>query len=106
MTPQLAALVPRWYRPPYHLPETLRVAAGIFGFTITELKGDSRYTELVRARWAVMLAMRERGVSTPRIGAALGGRDHTTVLHGLRRAIELKRKDPLFASRCAAVASA
>jgi chromosomal replication initiator protein len=105
MTPQLACLVPAWYRPPYHLPQTLRTAADVFGISLSELTGDSRFTDLVRARWAVMLAMRARGVSMPRIGAALGGRDHTTILHGLKKATALRATDPAFASKCAAVAA-
>jgi chromosomal replication initiator protein len=87
------------------LPQTLRTAADVFGISLSELTGDSRFTDLVRARWAVMLAMRARGLSTSRIGVALGGRDHTTVIHGLRQGALLRATDPAFASKCAAVAA-
>lgn len=39
----------------------------------------------VQARWAAMLAMRWSGLSYPSIGQILH-RDHSTVIHGLRRA--------------------
>ncbi len=31
--------------------------------------------------------------SLPEIGAAFGGRDHTTVLHGCRKIVELRESD-------------
>lgn len=105
MTPQLACLVPAWYRPPYHLPQTVRAAAEVFSCSVPELLGQDRFAGLVRARWAVMLAMRARGLSVMRIGAALGGRDHTTILHGLKKGAALRANDPAFASKCAAVAA-
>lgn len=106
MTPQLAAMVPSWYRPPRHPPETINAACAVFGFTRAELISDHRGAGVVRARWAVMLAMHRRGYSTPRIGRALGNRDHTTVMHGLQRGKLIEARDPEFARLCVAVASA
>ncbi len=106
MTPQLAALVPAWYRPPHHPPQTIDAACAVFGFSRADLTGNARFAGLVRARWAVMLAMHRRGYSTPRIGRALGGRDHTTVMHGLLRGKLIEASNPEFASKCAAVAAA
>lgn len=39
---------------------------------------------VVRARWEVYKALRDAGMSTPQIGRIVG-RDHTTILHGLKR---------------------
>lgn len=50
------------------------------------LRSQSRERSIARARWAVMVALRQLGLSLPEIGAALGGRHHTTILHGIRSA--------------------
>lgn len=49
-----------------------------------------------RARWAVMKAARECRFPLKRIGERLGGRDHSTVRHGLFRAEQLASEDPDF----------
>lgn len=49
------------------------------------LVGSGRWRPFVDARWTVMRIARSEGLSFPQIGRALGGRDHTTVLCGLRR---------------------
>ena len=33
------------------------------------------------------------------IGAAFGGRDHSTVIHSLERVVALMHEDPIFAQR-------
>lgn len=58
-------------------------AVVIFGFTRAELLGPRGPAPLSRARQWVMAELRAAGWSLPRIGRFLG-RDHTTVLHGLR----------------------
>ncbi len=101
-----APLGPEWYCPPsldMRNPIVKR-AARIIGCTMPQLKGPSRDGRLVRARWAVMYAMRQRGKSLPQIGRDLGGRDHTTVIHGLKRAEELLTTDEDFAAFCRAIA--
>jgi hypothetical protein len=68
--------------------QALRVVervAGERGISLAELRSTSRSPRLVRARWAAMTAARsETDASLPQIGRILN-RDHTTVLHGLRR---------------------
>jgi len=50
------------------------------------LTGRTRRARAVRARWVAMALMHGRlGMSSVAIGQALGGRDHSTVLHGLDR---------------------
>jgi chromosomal replication initiator protein len=97
-----APLVPQWYCPPsldMRNPIVKR-AARIIGSNVSELNGHSRDSRLVRARWAVMHVMRQGGKSLPQIGRDVGGRDHTTVMHGLKRADELLASDPEFAAFC------
>ncbi len=53
------------------------------GQLLTMVLGKSRKRPVVAARRAVIVALRERGLSLPEIGALIG-RDHTSVLHHLR----------------------
>jgi chromosomal replication initiator protein len=62
-----------------------RVAAA-FGVTAKELLGPSRLRRVMVPRQVAMyLARGLCGLSLPRLGAAFGGRDHTTVLHACRK---------------------
>lgn len=60
-------------------------AANAFGVSVDDLTGDSRQFPLVRYRHVAMAAARSFGHSFPVIGRAFGGRDHTTVIHGVRK---------------------
>ena len=106
MTPQLAALVPVWYRPPFQAADAVAAAAEVFGLCRQDIIGSSREREICRARWAAMLTLRRRGYSLPRIGRAIGDRDHTTVMHGLVRARDLCAAEPEYAQQCLRVATA
>jgi chromosomal replication initiation ATPase DnaA len=90
---------------PAMLPQGERFAdivtavAAEFGTTREHLMGESRDAGVVLARWAAMtLAHRLLGYSTPRIGRLLR-RDHTTVLHGIRRIAALAEDQPDLAAR-------
>lgn len=62
-----------------------RVAAEA-GVSSSAIFSQSRLRAHVRARHAAMyLAYRETGKSLPKIGLAFGNRDHTTVLHAIRK---------------------
>lgn len=63
----------------------VRIAARHFRVSPLELRGPSRERTVVRARQCTMAILREHGASYPEIGDALGGRDHTTVMHGVKR---------------------
>lgn len=52
--------------------------------TIGDLLRDTR-REVAAMRWTAMAAMKRYGLSTPEIAERLGMRDHTTVMHGLRK---------------------
>lgn len=55
--------------------------------TLEDLKGPDRSKRIARVRFAAMAAIRHQtGFSFPQIGAFFGGRDHTTVMHAIRRA--------------------
>lgn len=55
------------------------------GVAKKDIIGPSRVPQVVRARYEAMYRIRhELALSLARVGRALGGRDHTTVLHGVR----------------------
>jgi chromosomal replication initiation ATPase DnaA len=64
-----------------------------------ELAAPSRTAIVVRARNAgYLVARRKTKKSLPQIGEMFGGKDHTTVLHGIRRAEAWEAEDPSFAA--------
>jgi|YNPNPStandDraft_1061719.scaffolds.fasta_scaffold40324_2 chromosomal replication initiator protein len=79
------------------IPEIIAAVSAHYGISEEELLGPSRHKEVVVPRQMVMyLARHEAGASLPEIGQALGGRDHTTILHGAQKiACEIERKDTL-----------
>ena len=46
------------------------------------------------------------GMQLVEIGAAFGGRDHSTVIHSLERVAAMMKEDPAFAQRVGRVQSA
>ena len=74
-------------RQPIDLADIIALTAAVFGVTTVTLRSGQRDRLSVRARWAAMwLAQQLTDVSAIETGRALGQRDHTTVLHGRRRA--------------------
>ncbi len=63
----------------------------------TEMIGASRRQPLARQRQVAMYVCREHtGLSLPKIGAAFGGRDHTTVMHAVDKITGLIQSDKLI----------
>jgi hypothetical protein len=64
----------------------LRAVARCWGVAAADLAGKRRDRETVVPRQVAMFLMRDlTGASLAEIGALLGGRDHSTVLHGCER---------------------
>lgn len=59
-------------------------AADLYGVDVDEVLSTSRNDRVVRARQAACWLLRGHGMSLPEIGKAIG-RDHTTVLHAVRK---------------------
>ncbi|MBI4032727.1 chromosomal replication initiator protein DnaA [Candidatus Berkelbacteria bacterium] len=60
--------------------------AEFYSLDRVELLGKRRHKELVHPRQITMYLMRsEMSFSYPKIGKALGGKDHTTVMHGVEK---------------------
>lgn len=67
------------------LKEITRAAAQHFGISYADLMGQSREQRFARPRQMVMFLCYDMcGRSYPDIGKFLGGRDHSTILHGCR----------------------
>ncbi|MCA9388653.1 chromosomal replication initiator protein DnaA, partial [Candidatus Berkelbacteria bacterium] len=74
-----------------------QTVADFFSLNLVDLLGKRRNKELVHPRQITMYLMRhELAYSFPKIGKALGGKDHTTVMHGVEKIKkELVRNDNL-----------
>lgn len=84
-----------------------REAACLSGLPLGELLGQRRGKDVARVRFAVMLVARDLNYSLTDIGRRLGGRDHTTALHGVKRAGELlEGEDVTFAHLVASLRKA
>jgi chromosomal replication initiator protein len=77
------------------LKHILAVTARYFGLTQAAISSKSRRTSLVQARNVVVhLARRMTDLSYTEIGRALGGRDHTTIMHADQHLAERLATDP------------
>jgi chromosomal replication initiator protein len=75
-----------------------KATADYFGLKQADLISERRTRAVARPRQAAMwLAKQLTTRSLPDIGRRFGGRDHTTVLHAVRRIDELRAADPQLA---------
>jgi chromosomal replication initiator protein len=66
--------------------QVIEVVAKYYNISVPEIVSASRSKELVQPRQVAMYLIRqETDASLPEIGGLLGGRDHTTVIHGVER---------------------
>jgi len=62
------------------------------GFSVIDICSARRTANLVIARQEVMYELRQNTtMSLPAIGKRLGGKDHTTVIYGIRRHLERRK---------------
>ncbi|MDR3046134.1 MAG: chromosomal replication initiator protein DnaA [Bacteroidales bacterium] len=70
-----------------------------YSVKLSDLNSSKRPKELATARQIAMYLCKELTTkSLPDIGRSFGGRDHTTVLHSVRKVKENIQKDPAFAT--------
>jgi len=97
LTPEVAEaalsnLLPR--RSKLTADQIIETVAHHFGLEVGALEGRNRSRAIARPRQIAMYLVREETeASLPQIGAALGGRDHTTVLYGCDRIADLIEED-------------
>lgn len=72
----------------------IKAVADYFAIESSQLTGDCRKKELVVPRQICMYLMRkELNASYPNIGSEIGGRDHTTAIHGYNKVLDLISSD-------------
>jgi chromosomal replication initiator protein len=76
------------------LKDIIAVVAKSYGLSQKQLKSRSRKQAIVRGRAAIIYLARElTTTSYEEIGRALGGRDHTTVMHNFKKIQRERRRD-------------
>ena len=85
MLPQRSAIEPL---------QVVSAVASAFGIATERLMGRDRTREVALPRQVAMYLLREAAnISLPQIGAALGGRDHTTVMYGCDKIADMIERD-------------
>jgi chromosomal replication initiator protein len=80
------------------IDEIQRRVAEHYNIRLSEMTSDRRARAVARPRQVAMyLAKQLTTRSLPEIGRKFGGRDHTTVIHAIRKVEELKLADPVLA---------
>jgi chromosomal replication initiator protein len=80
------------------IDEIQRRVAEHYNIRLSEMTSDRRARAVARPRQVAMyLAKQLTTRSLPEIGRKFGGRDHTTVIHAIRKIEELKLTDPTIA---------
>jgi chromosomal replication initiator protein len=74
--------------------EVMSQVAGAFGVSVQNLIGPDRRQAVVLPRQIAMYLLREdANYSLPKIGEAMGGRDHTTVMYACQKVTDLLERD-------------
>ncbi len=69
-----------------HAEDIIQAVCSFYSVKPTQLKGPKRDASIVRARQVTMYLLKtELGITLVEIGNLLGGRDHTTVMHGVEK---------------------
>lgn len=71
---------------PVSAKQVVDKVAKYYQLTVKEMCGKSRVTNIKNARQVAMfLLSKELGMSTPKIAGEVGVKDHTTVMHGIKK---------------------
>jgi len=77
----------------FHPDEIIKNFCYFYKIKITQLKSEKRDAFLVRPRQVAMyLLKKELGLTFVEIGNLLGGRDHTTIMHGVEKVDNMLKK--------------
>jgi hypothetical protein len=76
----------------------LNKASELFDIHKRDLNSRVRFAFIMPARFAMYKALRERAWSYPRIGR-LFEKDHSTIIHGVKRAEYLMERDASYAAK-------
>lgn len=98
------AFLPLGYTPPPFrfarmgkVNQIKRIVAAHFGISVIEMDSRRRARAVSRPRQiAMFMAKTLTTYSLPDIGRRFGGKDHTTVIHAVRKVQELAKEDEAF----------
>ena len=77
--------------------EIIESVSDVFGVPVEKVMSRDRTRDVALTRQVIMYLMREEAnVSLPQIGLAMGGRDHTTVIHACEKVASLLKTDNSF----------
>lgn len=83
---------------PLTIPEIIAHVAAEFDVTPWQIIDPNRSPRFTRPRFAAYTIAQEAGYSLTQIGHGIGGRDHTTVMSGIRRAVIIAAHDPAYSA--------
>jgi chromosomal replication initiation ATPase DnaA len=83
LLPEDIARCERIRSPEAGILEVVYAVADQTGVSINEILGDRRWANVVAARHLVYFIADREGYTLAAIGRAVGGRDHTTIIHGI-----------------------
>lgn len=84
----LSGLITPTHRKTYTVDTILSLIAEHFSLNVADLIGKKRTKEMVYPRHITMYLLREElNLSFPEIGRELGGKDHTTIMHGYNKIV-------------------
>lgn len=90
-------------RPP-EIKTIQRIVGRHFLISVADILAERRTKDVVRPRQIAMYLCKELTMrSLPEIGRRFGGRDHTTVLHAVRKIAIAIGRDPLLAEEVATI---
>jgi hypothetical protein len=78
--------------------DIIRVAAQMSHISEDKITGPDRHRSIVRVRQACYVVARRSGHSYPQIGRLIGGRDHSSVLHGIDTAAAIAERDDEYSA--------
>lgn len=94
------------WRAPRELSEVdvadcVAAASAVFGIPVNDIMSDRRAKDIAYARFAAIQAARDlTRKSLPVIARAMNRADHTTIMHGLKRAEQLCGLSGEYAAKC------
>ncbi len=79
------------------MDDIIQLVSGFYDVKRAELLGKRRHQSISLPRQVCMYLVRQHTrLSLEEIGAQFGGRDHSTVIHSLRKVEETMAGDPAF----------
>lgn len=82
-----------------HWKVVLQAVSSATGVALVDIVSRSRSVDIVAARQvACFLMRRHTALSLPLIAQRIGGRDHTTILHSIRRVEKMRAQDSAFSA--------